>query len=144
MKKKLPFIIATVLITIFIFSNSLQDAAESTRQSDVFVDAVVNTIKVAGIAVKRSGVEHIVRKCAHVLEFAAQGFFVTLCFDAPSKKRLRWVLLAGFLTACTDEFIQLFSSGRAAMLQDIFIDVSGTLAGFLAVWLLFRGKDVFK
>ena len=144
MKKKLPFIIATVLITIFIFSNSLQDAAKSTRQSDVFVDAVVNTIKVAGIAVKRSGVEHIVRKCAHVLEFAAQGFFVTLCFDAPSKKRLRWVLLAGFLTACTDEFIQLFSSGRAAMLQDIFIDVSGTLAVFLAVWLLFRGKDVFK
>lgn len=140
MKKKLHFIIAAILVTIFIFSNSLQDAASSTQQSDVFVDAVVNTVKDVGIDVKRSGVEHIVRKCAHFVEFAIQGLFITLCFDVPFKKRLYRVLPAGFLTACTDEFIQLFSNGRAAMLQDIFIDTAGCLAGFLAIWFIYTKR----
>ena len=144
MKKKLPFIIGALLVTIFIFSNSLLDAVKSTEQSDVIVDAVVNTAEAAGISVARSGVEHFVRKCAHVLEFAAQGLFLTLCFDVPFKKRLWWVLPAGFLTACTDECIQLFSNGRAGMIQDVFIDLSGTLAGFLAVFLFTRRKDVYK
>ncbi len=146
MKKKLPFIVAAILVTIFIFSNSLQNAARSTEQSDVIVDAVVEAAQALGVAVKRSGVEHIVRKCAHILEFAAQGFFVTLCFDCELKKRLKFVLAAGLLTACTDECIQLFSNGRAAMVQDIFIDLAGVFAGFLVVWALEirRRKDVCR
>lgn len=140
MKKKLHFIIAAILVTIFIFSNSLQDAASSTQQSDVFVDAVVSTIQTADISADRSDVEYLVRKFAHFLEFAVQGLFITLCFDVPFKKRLYRVLLAGFLTGCTDEFIQLFSNGRAAMLQDIFIDTTGCLAGFLAIWFIYAKR----
>ena len=143
MKKRMLFIISSIAVTIFIFSNSLQDAAESTQQSSVFVDAVVAIAKYLGIAVKRPMAVFVVRKCAHILEFAAQSFFVTLCFDIPFKKRLWWVIAVGFLTACTDECIQLFVNGRAAMVQDVFIDLVGTFVGFLVIFL-FRRRDVCK
>lgn len=144
MKKKLPFIIAAILVTIFIFSNSMQDAASSTKQSDVIVDTLISTVESVGVTANRSETEHLVRKCAHILEFAVQGLFITLCFDVPFKKRLYRVLPTGFLTACTDEFIQLFSNGRAAMIQDVFIDTAGCLAGFLAIWFIYVKRGVYK
>ena len=138
MKKKLPFIIAAIAVTIFIFSNSLMDADQSTVQSDVVVDMVVEAATSVGIPIKRFVAEHIVRKSAHILEFAAQGFFVTLCFGSSFKRRLASVAPIGFITACIDESIQLFSNGRAAMVQDIFIDLAGAMAGFLLAMLLVR------
>ena len=138
MKKKLPFILAAVAVTIFIFSNSLMDADQSTVQSDVVVDVVVDAATSIGMTIKRFMAERIVRKSAHILEFAAEGFFVTLCFGGTFKKRLQYVAPIGFITACIDECIQLFSNGRAAMVQDVFIDLAGAMAGFLLAMLLVR------
>ena len=68
------------------------------------------------------------RKSAHVIEFFMQGTFVSAYFITKDKAKYKLTLLIGFLTACTDEFIQLFYSGRAGMLGDILIDFCGTVS----------------
>lgn len=138
MKKRLPFIIAAVAVTIFIFSNSLESAAVSSEKSGFFSDILMWILEAFRYSAKEETIVRIVRKSAHILEFAAQGFFITESFGREFLKRLPFVLTLGGLTACVDECIQLFSDGRAAMISDVFIDLSGTVLGFIGGWILFR------
>lgn len=135
MKRKLPFILCAVIMTIFIFLNSMENAAVSTAKSDVFTDAIYKALNAANCSAKRSDIVHIVRKTAHILEFAAQSFLIAFCIDGKFKKRLIYILFFGLLTACTDEYIQVFSAGRASMIQDVFIDFCGTMIGALCARL---------
>lgn len=140
MKSRLVFIIAAVFVTGFIFFNSMQNAEVSTKESDVIVDAVKNVVELAGQDANRAVLERIVRKSAHFSEFALQGFLIAFCFTGDFKKRAISVMALGFMTACTDEFIQLFSNGRAAMVQDVCIDTAGTAVGICAAWMMVRRK----
>jgi VanZ family protein len=70
----------------------------------------------------------ILRKCAHVTEFAVLGFLLARAIgrEAPA-------LLLGVLYAASDEFHQAFVRGRHASPVDVTIDSLGLLLG-LAVW----------
>lgn len=138
MKKRLLFIIAAVAVTLFIFSNSLETAEVSSEKSGFFSDILMWILDVFNCHAQENTIVRIVRKTAHITEFAAQGFFVAGCFTRDFLKRLPLVFAIGFATACTDECIQLFSDGRAGMISDVFIDFSGTVLGFCAAWILYK------
>lgn len=82
---------------------------------------------------------HIVRKMAHFCEYTLEGFLLMLCMRVYSRRPLRHItvpMLAGVLTALTDETIQLFSQGRSSQVTDVWLDSAGVLAGILAALLL--------
>jgi len=70
----------------------------------------------------------VLRKCAHVTEYAILGF---LLFRA--LRRELPALLVGVLYAATDELHQHFVRGRHASPVDVAIDTVGLLIGVLVV-----------
>lgn len=128
------YLIITIFITLFIFSNSAQTADSSSGQSGRLLSFLcwlfnADTPEEIGLS------QHIIRKLAHMAEFAAQGFFFSLFFLKRDKKFSAFfvnVLFFGLLSACTDEAIQMFFDGRSGEIRDVFIDFSGTMLGLLA------------
>jgi VanZ family protein len=145
---------------IFIFSNSLDSATESTEKSDAVHQAVNEVAQELGA--KKEISKDFVRQSAHFLEFTALGMASTLTVlfaIAPDPRRALNAKLAfsaiavpfGALIALIDEYIQLFSDGRAFDPIDILTDSAGAAVGsiltilcYLIVYLIFtlRGKSL--
>ena len=139
-----------VALIIFIFSNSLDNAKESTEKSDAVYTAVNQVAKELGI--KQEISRSFIRQSAHFLEFTALGISsaLTLVFAlVPSPKRKLSIKLAFIgtalpfcaLIALIDEYIQTFSEGRVFDFADILTDTAGALVGIifiLSVYLLVR------
>lgn len=138
MKKRLPFIVATILATLFIFNNSIQSAEVSSGESGVIVDFILNLLSKVGLWINRDALMTFVRKSAHIAEFMLQGILLANCFEMQYKRRIIYILFFGLMTACIDEYIQLFSPGRAGMVQDIFIDFAGTVSGTVIAGLSYK------
>ncbi len=138
MKRRLPFIVATVLATLFIFNNSLQTAEVSSAGSNIIVDFLQNILSWFKIYVNADALVVFVRKSAHIAEFTLQAILIANCFEMQYKRRVIYILFFGLLTACADEYIQLFASGRASMVQDIFIDFMGTVIGVLIAGVSYK------
>ena len=132
MKKKLNvWLILSLFITIFIFSNSIQPAVDSSQKSGVIVNFICSLFNIT-TQDGRDTTVFVVRKCAHMAEFAALAFCWSMYFKSIGNtfsKYFKYVLIIGFLTACTDEFLQLFPEGRSCELRDVLIDFSGVLIG---------------
>lgn len=139
-KRNVLFVILYLLTTFFIFKNSAKSAQSSTVQSGFFVQFAMDRLSFLFNDVQTA--THYVRKAAHFAEFFAQGAFLSAAlFSTGYHKRFIYVLFSGLLTACTDEYIQLFFEGRGSMVSDIFIDFSGTCAaaaGFMVLWYLIK------
>ena len=141
MKKILSFIYLSlgVFTTLFIFYNSMQNCDTSTKMSGGILEFVCSLLNITD----QKAIDltlFLVRKAAHMFEFALQSFFLGMFFLTKDKKDFHhfvYVLFLGLLTASTDEFIQLFPEGRSARVQDIWVDFSGTCAGLL-VSILFN------
>ncbi|MDD6735020.1 MAG: VanZ family protein [Clostridiales bacterium] len=140
MKRKIPYIIAALLATLMIFSNSLQTAEVSSASSGRIVTLVSGLLSKAGIEAENQMLVVIVRKSAHIAEFTLQGILIALCFAMPYKRRIIYILFLGLLTACADEYIQLFSPGRGSLVQDVFIDFAGTIIGTVIAGISCRLK----
>ena len=130
MKNNKPtiYLLLTIILTAFIFSNSCQTATVSSEQSGRIVGFISSLFQF-----DTHILTVIVRKLAHIFEFFLQAVSASL-FVISIKgfpKHTIYVLFAGLMTACCDEFIQLFFDGRGSMVADIFIDFSGTLLGIL-------------
>ena len=83
-----------------------------------------------------------VRKCAHFTIYLILGILVISLlseYRILNFKTVLYTLLIVFLYACSDEFHQLFVSGRSSEIGDVLIDSSG---GFIGSYLyyLFRRK----
>ena len=81
----------------------------------------------------------LVRKLAHMAEYAALGFFSSLFAATLSEKKLPSAAASfGFsvLYACSDEFHQTFVRGRAGQLTDVLIDSAGAAAGMTVLFLI--------
>lgn len=139
MKKRYLFIVLTGLMTAFIFWNSSKPAVESTTDSNMFVGLFGLLLSRFGVKAELGILVAIVRKSAHITEFAIHAVLLSGCFTGKFRKRIIYILFFGLLTACTDEFIQLFSEGRAGLVTDIFIDFGGTVMG-TGIFGLFRKK----
>ena len=140
MKKRIPFVIAAVLATLWIFSNSAQTAELSTVSSGRFTAILFKLISGLGFLPDQSILEIIVRKTAHIAEFTLQSILIAACFGMPYRRRIIYILFLGLFTACCDEYIQYFTPGRGSLLQDVFIDFAGTVIGTVIMGFSYKFK----
>ena len=127
-------------MTTFIFWNSAQPAVESANSSGRIVGLLSILLGRIGIYADYDMMQVIVRKAAHIAEFCLHAFLIAGGFSGKYKNRIIYILFFGLLTACTDEYIQLFSDGRAGLIGDIFIDFCGTLSGVAAGGIFLRRR----
>ena len=137
---RVVFTLALIGCIAFIFSNSMKIASVSSVSSGrvlQLLQAVLRRLGMPGLAQRLT--MHLVRKLAHFCEYTLEGFLLMLCMRVYSRHPLRHItvpMLAGVLTALTDETIQLFSQGRSSQVTDVWLDSAGVLAGILAALLL--------
>lgn len=137
---RVVFTLALIGCIAFIFSNSMAVAEVSSVSSGrvlQLLQAVLRRLGMPGLAQRLT--MHLVRKLAHFCEYLLEGFLLMLCMRVYSRHPLRHItvpMLAGVLTALTDETIQLFSEGRSSQVTDVWLDSAGVLAGILAALLL--------
>lgn len=162
-KKKIAQIrsnVAGILAVIWmavIFAFSAQTKEESSAVSESFSDRLVSAtgilfhlhIDEERLREIADALENIVRKGAHMTEFAILAALLYVWLDRWQWARLRRygaaVMLAA-VYACSDEIHQLFVEGRAGLVSDVFIDSAGALLGLglfiliqrFIVWI--RGK----
>ena len=133
---RVVFTAALIACIMFIFRNSLENGAQSSARSQAVMQLVNGALAKVHLGPLS---EHLIRKLAHFSEFALEGFLLMLCMRVYSRRPLRHItvpMLAGVLTALTDETIQLFSEGRSSQGTDVWLDSAGVLAGILAALLL--------
>ena len=135
-KKRFIYLVGAIFVTFFIFSNSMQSADSSSEISRGLFSVIKDFLFAFGISL--DWLTHsVIRKLAHITEFFIQGFFLCMFF----KPKYKFVFIISFLTACTDEILQMFYPGRAGRLIDILIDFSGAL---WAVLLCILVKIIFS
>lgn len=121
-KRILPVLI--VIAVLFIWIHSCMPADMSTAESGFIMDLIKPFLEL--FTGEGNVTPHLVRKLAHFTEFAGLGFLVGL----HSGFGLIWPF-CGLAVAFVDETIQLFVEGRAGMVQDMWIDISGYMLGWI-------------
>lgn len=133
LKKKWMWIIV-LIYTGLIFNNSLKSGEVSGGLSASITKVVFNFLLSLKIQVSFSSLHHFIRKLAHFSEFFLLSVFVQIAvkFQPLLKNRNLNILLFMLIVPCIDETIQLFVPGRAGLLQDALLDMSG----FALAWLI--------
>ncbi|MEF2782127.1 MAG: VanZ family protein [Clostridium sp.] len=136
MKKKHIYLILCIFWMAVIFWFSAQVADESQEMSDFFV-YILKPFLFVGLS--EDTASFIVRKAAHMSEYAVLAILLGLCYEAYGKKK--WLLYALITTsfyAATDEFHQLFVAGRSGQIKDVLIDTIGACIGLLVLYFMFK------
>lgn len=132
--KKIFWTALTLLYLLFIYSNSMRPAVESSNQSQGLLRMIE---KAFPFIVHTLGLtEHILRKMAHFGEYMILGMLLAQTVRAYGVFPVRQLWLvppAGFLMASVDEGIQLFTEGRSGQISDVLLDLCGVVAGLL-IW----------
>lgn len=144
MKKIISFIVL-ILWMIIIFSFSSADANKSTGTSDKVITTMIEIKdKITNnetpnnekeIIVKNSS--FYIRKIAHITEYLILGFLMFNLLKQYSVTNIYYAIGLSILYSCTDEFHQLFISGRSGSIRDVLIDSIGILIGTYLYKLLF-------
>lgn len=153
-KRRLVFLILSVLIIIVIYSNSMQGGVSSSNASSrfmMFLDSInlfnnklylfVENIFIYALNLdKQDATQIVVRKIAHITEFFILSFCINQFFIKDIYKiRVSDILLSAnvcFILAFLDETIQLFMNGRSGQIQDVIIDFIGVFIGCIMVILI--------
>lgn len=169
MKKKILLWILLLSWMAVIFLFSAQNADASSRLSSGFLHRFVLAFLPEKAAMNQELVhtlEFLLRKGAHMTEYAILAIlafallhqYVPAVFrSAPLKTDLsplrrpllQLLFVCGFvfLYACTDEFHQLFISGRSGQFRDVLIDTAGGFLGglffLLCIYLLRKKRGGF-
>ena len=140
MKKAKPLILALAVLTLlFIWVNSFMPAGPSSRVSGYVTRLITPFLEI--IFGKGRVTEYLVRKLAHVAEYALYGFWLAFLAKADGR-RAGNALFIGFLTAFLDETIQMFT-GRGPAIRDVWIDLIGITVGIGAGHCLLRLFGVY-
>lgn len=137
MDAKIIILIVVFAITAIIFYNSFVDVGASHQLSDSLVEAVhpMENNRKEDYA-EQAYLESLIRKLAHVVEYAALGIAVMVLARRVEKTHQRKLYAAAhfyvLLVAVLDEHIQSFSN-RTSSTGDILLDFAGALIGFALV-----------
>lgn len=130
---RIVFIIASVAMICWIFSNSLANGEESTQQSTEVKEVVDTTLSaVSGKPVDVPML--IIRKLAHFTEYFILGVCLYLAFYFFRTRKI-FILIpcaVGGIIPIIDENIQLTSEGRTFAVTDMLIDMGGAACGIAA------------
>lgn len=130
----LVWLALTLVSAVFILYNGSRTSETSNAHSDAVIEAVKPDYDKAEDEQKPIALNALVRKSAHIIEFALFGAFFTALMLSLTKKRLTpWLgypLFASLALAALDEFIQSFA-GRTSAVSDVWIDTAGAFIGFL-------------
>lgn len=130
MKTWYPALVMAVII--FIFSSF--PAADSDQQSGLIVNVITTLFP------DLKGADHlvkIVRKIAHLTEYAILGYLTARGFKL-SNKSSWFSVLACAIYAATDEFHQTLVQGRSGEIKDVALDTLGATFGTSIYWLTHR------
>ena len=136
-------LIPLLLISTVIFRFSAQTGEQSTRVSNgltvrllsLFMD--VSELSDEQLDTLLTSLRHKIRKTAHILEYAAFGFFLELHLCTWLKKR-PWLvgLIVSVLYGFSDELHQHFVGERIMQVKDVGFDLLGAALGIGAYTLL--------
>lgn len=129
------------MAVIFLFS--AQTSERSREVSEAVVDRVVSDQQVQSDTdpsdergperkIDRELLHTVVRKCAHLGEYAVLSMLFAYAFwDSDLPRKAKWLLppLLSSLYAVTDEVHQYFVPGRACRPVDMAIDACGAVLG---------------
>ncbi|WP_296883476.1 VanZ family protein [Thomasclavelia sp.] len=128
-----------IIWMIFIFIMSNTNGNDSSSQSNFFANIILQFINI-----DKETLTFLIRKLAHMSEYAILALFtyyalIKIAFN----KRIIFQItfLISFLYACSDEFHQLFISGRSGQFTDIIIDSTGCLIMLLFLYLWQKKKN---
>lgn len=148
-KKRILWVLIILwMILIFLFSS--QNSEDSSKLSRGFLRNFILWFlpeNIDGDTV--DFLEYIVRKCAHMTEYAVLGILIFIqlrlyqVFESEWKKICAAVFLV-MLYAATDEFHQLFVGGRSGQITDVLIDTCGGTAGAFIIYFIYKFKDFRK
>jgi len=128
----------TVIVICWIFSNSLQNAEESSAKSGAvreFMQKILDVLFHGKVILS----EHFVRKTAHFSEYALLGMMLYFTYRSYTSRKL-FLSVPAFVAVITpfiDEGLQFFSEGRTPMFGDVCIDLSGAAIGMFLAGLVF-------
>lgn len=131
-KKRTSWILLLVwMMVIFFFSS--QTGTESSGISNGILIQLENLLH---IPLTSEFSSLIIRKLAHFTEYAILGVLIVQVVNQypnlkKSKAKLFYCILFCLLYAMTDEFHQLFVSGRSGQLLDVLIDTCGGVFGIV-------------
>ena len=151
MRKKVILIlliawVATVAIGIFLFSS--QTGEESGEISKGLMENVFAFLQLD--AEREERLHHLIRKGAHMTEYAVLGASVCVLFfylaDIGHWKRVSRIGMTGYawifsvLFAVTDEIHQAFIPGRGPAVKDVLLDAVGAALGIALIYAVYRYK----
>lgn len=125
-----------------VFLLSRQAAADSSVLSGRLTDFVLRLFPQIGL--ESHALEVILRKIAHGVMFAVEGFLLCMACGFSFGKRAGAALAAGAsaMLAVVSELVQTLADGRSCELRDMGIDFAGAVAGIAAalLFMLFIDK----
>lgn len=136
-------LIPLILISTVIFRFSAQTGEQSTKVSNgvtvrllsLFMD--VSELSDEELETLLTSLRHKIRKTAHILEYAAFGFFLELHLCTWLKKLpWLWGLVVSVLYGFSDELHQHFVGERIMQVKDVGFDLFGAALGIGAYTLL--------
>lgn len=133
--KKNKYLILAILWMIFIFIVSQTPGNDSSKQSNFIVNIIIHILPIT-----RNTLSFIVRKCAHMTEYAILAFLLYKSLIHIQDPLIKSFFFT-FLYACTDEFHQLFIPGRSGQIRDVLIDSTGALIMIFIIYLINKRKD---
>ena len=144
-RRKLFWGVLLALNLALIWGNSLVSGAESGQMSGGIMEFVMKLLQIP--AAYSDTVHLLIRKLAHITEFACLSALISWCLGRVKEKRVHQILLAVLISmavALMDETIQLYTPERGPSLVDVWIDTLGAVLGMTAVQLGYHLKKKNK
>ena len=137
-KSRIVMLIFGILMTVFIFSQSLLKANESSTLSNGITTFIYDFLKYLNINIEINNLHHIIRKLGHFSEFFLLSIIWSLYYQLNNKIKFPFIItfIQGLITAIIDETIQTFIPGRSGELLDVLIDTSGVIFGILIIYII--------
>lgn len=112
----------------FVWGHSLVPGALSTGESDAVAEALAALLPPLG-DLDRDLLTLVIRKGAHLLEYAVLGVLLCGLLRALGRRRRLPVAALVLLVPFVDEGIQLHVPGRSGQLSDVLVDLVGMAVG---------------
>ncbi len=137
-RKKTRIVLSAVTLAwmAMIFILSHQTGMESSDMSAILAEPFAEVLAREGLSnaaleALNTQVNFLIRKCAHVAEYAVLGAMLCLTLRSYGAQRKRFAWALGVLYAVTDEIHQAFIPLRAAQFTDVLIDSLGVTIGVI-------------